>query len=1223
VFVFPGQGAQWAGMAVELLDRAPVFADRMAECAAALAEFVDWAPEDVLRQVPGAPSLERVDVVQPLSWAVMVSLAALWRSYGVEPAAVVGHSQGEIAAACVAGALTLRDAARVVALRSQAIARGLAGRGGMMSVGLPADEVRARLHAWPDRLEVAALNGPSATVVAGDPEALDELLAACEADGVRARRVPVDYASHTAHVERIEDDLARVLADVRPEPARVPLFSTVERDWLGERPVDAGYWYRNLRQPVYFHSAVAALAEQGYRTFVEVSPHPVLTMNVEEVLEGRSEPGAAVVCGTLRRDEGGLDKFLASAARLWTHGAAVDWNGAYAGTGARRVELPTYAFQRRRHWVHPLADRPLLGQPVELADGGATVHTERLSLRSRPWLADHRVLGQAVVPGTALLEMALRIGHTVDELALRAPLVVPERGEVEVQLTAAAPDASGRRELRIHGRLRGEAEEDWQLHATGRVGPAEAAAGDPAPAEWPPSGAAPLDPAGWYDELARRGLEYGPAFRNLGAVWRHGDDLLAEVALAEEAGPFRVHPALLDAVLHPLVLEEGSGPVVPFSWEGVRLARTGASRLRVRIGLLGGQRAALTATDGNGAPVLSVDCLTLRPLDARRSDPKLFQVDWRDAGVPAETGSSDAPTVVLPVPSSAAELPAAVHATAERVLRDVRAWLAEHGEGPGRLAVITRRAVAVAPGEELDLPAAAVWGLLRSAQTEHPGRIVLLDHDGDGEPAADQLRAALAVDEPQVALRAGRIHVPRLARGSVPAPTADRSPVGPDGTVLITGGTGGLGATVARHLVERHGVRRLLLVSRSGSAAAGAAELVAELTAKGAAVSVAACDVADRSALAEVLAAAPASAPLRAVVHAAGVLQDGAVASLTAERLHAILAAKADAAWHLHELTRDLDLGAFVLFSSVSATVGLAGQANYAAANAFLDALAHHRHQRGLPAVSLGWGLWEQSTGLTGALGPADLRRILRTGLRPLPTDQALALLDLALDADRPHLVPAWFDPDELRDSAPPAVLRALVRAPAGRPADGARSLGERLRFLPEHERELTLRRLVQTEIATVLGRSGPGDVAPDRGFMEMGFDSLTALELRSRLAGLTGLTLTATVTFDHPSVLALARHLLERLAPEPAPAPAPAPGPGPSAEPPGEPALAALARLVADAATLDAGLRLDVTAQVWELLSALTAAGADGTAPVHDEEITAASADELFSLIDDELGRP
>lgn len=904
----------------------------------------------------------------------------------------------------------------------------------------------------------------------------------------------------------------------------------------------------------------------------------------------------------------------------------MDWNGPHTGNGARRVELPTYAFQRRRHWLHPLADRPLLGPPVELADGG-TVHTERLSLRSRPWLTDHRVLGQAVVPGTALLEMALRIGHTVDELTLRTPLVVPERGEVEVQLTAAPPDASGRRELRIHGRVHGETEEDWRLHATGRVGPAEAAADGPAPTEWPPSGATPLDPAGWYDELARRGLEYGPAFRNLRAVWRHGADLLAEVALAEEAGPFRAHPALLDAVLHPLVLEEDTGPVVPFSWEGVRLARTGATRLRVRIGLLGGQRATLAATDGNGAPVLSVDCLTLRPLDARRSDPKLFQVEWRGVGVPAGTGAPDAPTVLLTVPSSAIEPSAAVHVTAEHVLGEVQAWLAEHGEGSGRLVVTTRRAVAVAPDEELDLSAAAVWGLLRSAQTEYPGRIVLLDHDGGGEPPADRLRAALAVDEPQVALRAGGILVPRLARGSVPAPAADRSLAGTDGTVLITGGTGGLGATVARHLVERHGVRRLLLVSRSGPAADGAADLVAELTAAGAAVTVAACDAADRSALAGVLAAVPASAPLRAVVHAAGVLRDGAVSSLTTERLHAVLAAKADAAWNLHELTEGVGLSAFVLFSSVSATVGLAGQANYAAGNAFLDALAHHRHQRGLPAVSMGWGLWEQSTGLTGALDAADRRRILQAGLRPLPTDQALALFDLALDADRPHLVPAWFDPDELREGTPPAVLRALVRAPAaptGRTTGGARPLAEQLGFLPEHERELTLRRLVQTEIATVLGRSGPSDVAPDRGFMDMGFDSLTALELRSRLAGLTGLSLTTTVTFEHPSVIALARHLLERLAPEPTPDPDPDPEPTPDPDPEtsAEPALAALSRLVAGAATLDAGLRLDVTTQVWELLSALTAQpfGAD---PVHDEEITAASADELFSLIDDELGRP
>ncbi|PZH16169.1 hypothetical protein C1I97_07025, partial [Streptomyces sp. NTH33] len=769
VFVFPGQGAQWAGMAVELLDTAPVFAARLRECAVALAEFTDWDLESVLRQVPGEPTLERVDVVQPASWAVMVSLAALWQSYGVEPSAVVGHSQGEIAAACVAGALSLRDAARVVALRSQAVAKGLAGLGGMMSVTLPLAETESRLAPWADRLEVAALNGPAATVVAGEPQALDELLTACEKDGVRARRIPVDYASHTAHVERIEDELARLLADVHPEPAQVPFFSTVERDWLGEGRVDVGYWYRNLRRTVHFQSAVETLAEQGYGPFVEVSAHPVLTVSVQETLEARTgETAAAMVTGSLRRDEGGLDRFLASVAQVWTHGVAVDWTPSFADVDASRVELPTYAFQHRRYWLDPAADQPLPAHTVELADG-ATVLTERLSLRTRPWLADHRVLGQVVVPGTALLEMALRVGDAVHELTLHTPLVVPERGEIDVQLTAAAPDAAGHRAVRVHSRPRGGADEEWQLHATGVVrtaGPGDA--GGLGPAEWPPAGAVPLNPGGWYDQLAARGLEYGPAFRNLRQVWRHGDDLLVDIALRDGAGPFKVHPALLDATLHPLVLETGSGPVVPFSWGGVRLARTGASELRVRISPVGEHRVSLAVADGSGAEVLSVDDLALRPLDARRFDPRLFQIDWRETAVPDEPGGPDASVDLLPVAPATADTPEAVHETAESVLREVQAWLRDHLDGSARLAVVTRRAVPVGPGAAVDLSAAVVWGLLRSAQTEHPGRIVLVDVDGDGDPPAGDLGRALACGEPQVALRTGRVLVPRLARGSVP-----------------------------------------------------------------------------------------------------------------------------------------------------------------------------------------------------------------------------------------------------------------------------------------------------------------------------------------------------------------------------------------------------------------------------------------------------------------------
>ncbi len=1236
VFVFPGQGSQWVGMAVRLLDEAPVFAERFRACAAALAEFTDWAPEDVLRQAPEAPTLERVDVVQPVSWAVMVSLAALWRSYGVEPAAVVGHSQGEIAAACVAGALSLRDAARVVALRSQAVAGGLAGFGGMMALGLSATEAADRVEAWDGRLEVAALNGPAATVVAGDPEALEELGAACAADGIRARRIPVDYASHTSQVERIEDELTRVLAEVRPRHARVPLFSTVERDWLGERRTDAAYWYRNLRQPVHFRSAVEALAEQGYGTFVEVSPHPVLTTSVQETLEGRvGEAAEAMVSGSLRRDEGGLERFLTSVGQVWARGTAVDWSPLFDGCGAPPAELPTYAFQHRRHWLDAAVDRPLLDTVVDLADGSGTVRTERLSLRTRPWLGDHRVLGRIVVPGTALLEMALRVGDTVDELTLHAPLVVPERGEVEVQLTAAAPDDAGRRAVHLRSRAAADGE-DWQLHATGTVRTTGPGGTDGAALDltrWPPESAVPLDRTGWYDELAARGLEYGPWFRNARQAWRDGADLLVDLELADEAGPFGVHPALLDTALHPLVLEAGAGtaPMVPFSWTGVRLVRPGGARLRVRISPHAADRAALTAADGSGAEVLSVDSLTLRPLDARRVDPGLFQVDWREAAVPAgPLPARDARTTVLAVPPGAGDapdVPGAVHRVAESVLDDVRTWLEKAG-GDDRLLVVTRHAAAVEPDTVLDLAAAAVWGLLRPAQTEHPGRIVLVDSCGDGEPTAEELDRALASDEPQVALDSGRVLVPRLGRGSVPPPDPEREPFPSGGTVLITGGTGGLGAATARHLVARHGVRHLLLVSRSGPAAEGAEDLVAELTAAGAEVSVAACDVADRAALDEVLASVPAAAPLRAVVHAAGTLQDAALLSLTPRRLRAVLAAKVDAAWRLHEATAGADLSAFVLFSSVSATVGLPGQANYAAGNAFLDALAHHRRARGLPAVSLGWGLWEQATGLTAGLAGADRERMARLGLRPLPADDGLALLDLGVDADRAHLVPARFELSALRGGDPPAMLRALAgAAPSrgpGRPEEG-QSLRDRLLALPEHDREVTVRRLVQAEVASVLGRSGAGEASAERGFTDLGFDSLTALELRNRLGRLTGLTLTATVTFDHPSPSALTRHLLERLAPpesRPAAGPVAAepPVPGPVAE---EPLLTALDRLEESVtAVADDALRSAVTTRLWELLAAVGSAQ-ETAAPVHDHEVAAASADELFALIDDELGRP
>ncbi|MFE4977828.1 SDR family NAD(P)-dependent oxidoreductase, partial [Kitasatospora sp. NPDC056651] len=1189
VLVFPGQGSQWAGMAVELLDSHAVFADGIAACERALAPYVDWSLTEVLRRAPGAPGLERVDVVQPALFAVMVSLAAVWRSVGVTPAAVVGHSQGEIAAAYVAGALSLDDAAKVVALRSQAI-RALAGKGGMGSVPLSPQETLARLERWGDRLSVAAVNGPSATVVSGDPDALAELVESCRAEGIRARTIAVDYASHSAHVEEIRDEVLRALADVTPRASDVTFYSTLLGEPVDTTALDGDYWYRNLRNTVRFEKAIRALAADGYRTFVESSPHPVLTMGVQETLEAAAaetgQDAPAVVVGSLRRDKGDWREFLTSLATVFVGGHEVDW-AAVPGTAgpARRVELPTYAFQRRRYWIETpaaagdmagaglaAADHPLLGALVSLADDGGLLLTGRLSVRAQPWLADHAVAGTVLLPGTAFVELALRAADEagcdrVDDLTLEAPLVLPDHGEVQLQLAVGAADRSGRRPLRVYSRptadTPGANDEEWTRHATALLAPGEPATTH-ALGSWPPEGATPVDLTGHYELLAARGYDYGPAFQGLSALWQRGAEVFAEVRLAEEqragADAFGLHPALLDAALHAVVLRDHAedGPLLPFAWDGLRLHATGARELRVVFTPTGRDTMSVTAYDLTGAPAAEAGLLALRPVSVERlaaagrtSGPgrSLYRLDWPPLAVPGADDAAHPEPVALATagPGRDTVLPIAgdgLHSTLEGTLRTVRTWLADERFADNRLIVTTRGAVATRDGDDVtDLAAAAVWGLLRTAQSEQPGRLVLLDTD-EAEPAAGLLRAALATGEPQLALRDGEFRTPRLGRADR-SDTSDRAGadgrgLDPDGTVLVTGGTGGLGTLLARHLVTEHGARHLLLVSRRGPAADGATELHAELTALGADTTIAACDVADRDALAALLATVPREHPLTAVVHTAGTLDDGTFDSLTPERLATVLRAKADAAWHLHELTRDSDLRAFVLFSSVVGTIGYAGQGNYAAANAYLDGLAAHRRAHGLPATSLAWGLWEEASGMTGHLGGADLARMARAGVAPLPSDEGLALFDTALTRAEATLVPARLDLAGLRsravpDGVPP-VFRGLVRTPARRAAqavdDGRGDGGWAQRFagLPAEERDRALLDFARRQVATVLGHGEADGVAANQSFKALGFDSLMAVELRNRLNAATGLRLPATLVFDHPTPTALAGYLLERV---------------------------------------------------------------------------------------------
>jgi len=1269
-FVCSGQGSQWTGMGRALYAASDVFRDGLRAAAAALAPHGGYPVLDAFSEAGPPPDLTHGEIVQPLIFAVQVALARLWRAWGIEPAAVTGHSVGEVAAAHISGALGLDDAARIVAVRSELLAR-IRNQGGMVMLELPVGETESWLARVAPELAIAGINAPRTTVVSGPSAAIEALLAALAGTAVFARRVKIDVASHSPQVAPLVDELRARLAGIRPHDAAIPVFSTVTGGELAGRALDADYWARNLREPVRFADAIAGLDRAGYRAFLEISPHPIVAVAIEQTV------GPRVIGGSLRRGRGELASLGESLALLYASGTPVDWHQIYR-SAQPCVPLPTYPWQRERYWTHGdgrPAERPGARLALAAAEparswAGQRLHSpgeeahyvDRVALADHPYLEDHRIFDDVVVPGAFHLAAVLAVAPdlvgsercVLTSVSFARALIAGRQGAPPVHLTALPRDGAPTRFRRASRATSGE----WDDHATGFIARLD---GSP-DAAWLPSAAAgaPLiaaDPAAFYERNAGRGVALGPRFRWIRALWvgdRQARAILERPAALPAAADPAIHPAQLDAVFqtfaaaapdaadhayipfsidrlevhgaadepwhcvaryHPGDLELLVGDAVVLGADDRVIARvTGLGLKRVsRAALAGSRRPAwrdwlyetrwdraavpapaaassirssrrwLVIADAHGVADRLADrlagrgdtCVTLALGDApvRPSGAApIAATDRRDDLDPLAGALAAAPTDVV-VLSGLAGPPADELRTWPRelaarfaagLLHTVQAIAAAALRDPPRVSVVTRGTQRVGDVHPVDVAAALLWGMARSFAHEHPAlgfaRIDLDPALGASVPDANRAQpddpdrprgSAAGTDDPrgaeidqlvaelvardredEVGFRRGHRYLARLAHAPRLAGPG-RPPVRGDASYLITGGLGGLGLRLAAWLVEA-GARHLVLVGRRGAATAAQRDALRALEASGAEVEVVPADVADRAALARAVARAAALAPLGGVIHAAGLVDDGLVDRQTVERLHRVLAPKAEGALHLHALTRDRELDFFVLFSSAAALIGAPGQSNYAAANAVLDALALDRRARGLPALSVNWGAFAEVGMAAAQANRGD--RLAHRGVLGMSPDDGLAALAGLLDGNATQAAVLSLDPRQWLESSPHLArskrFAELVRdaQPANPTRAQVRDL-DALREAPPKDRRTRIAGIVRQQIGLVLRLDGAA-LELQAPLMSLGFDSLLSLELRNQLERLLGLTLAATLLWTYPTIEQLTEHLADQLGP-------------------------------------------------------------------------------------------